>query len=106
MSPCSVARSPACRAAARLARCSSAGAVERAGPRGFGRARLAIIQDASAPSLRTFLLENVEPGARVITDGWSSYPAATHELYEHEPTTVSASGQEAHEVLPAVHTVV
>lgn len=88
-----------------LGKVQFAAAVERAGPRGFGRARLAIIQDASAPSLRTFLLENVEPGARVITDGWSSYPAATHELYEHEPTTVSASGQEAHEVLPAVHTV-
>ena len=88
-----------------LGKVQFAAAVELAGPRGFGRARLAIIQDASAPSLRTFLLENVEPGGRVITDGWLSYPAATHEVYEHEPTTVSASGQEAHELLPAVHTV-
>jgi transposase-like protein len=82
-----------------------AAAVERDGSRGFGRARLAVIQDASAASLRTFLVDNVQSGARVITDGWSSYPAATRELYEHEPTTVSTSGQEAHEVLPAVHTV-
>jgi len=82
-----------------------AGAVERGPQRGFGRARLAVIPDASAASLRAFLLANVEPGARVITDGWSSYPAATRELYEHQPTTVSASGLTAHEVLPAVHTV-
>ena len=41
----------------------------------------------------------------MITDGWPSYPAATRELYEQKPTTVSASGQAAHEVLPAVHTV-
>ncbi len=81
-----------------------AGAVERDPQRGFGRARLAVIPDASAAGLRAFLLSNVEPGARVITDGWSSYPAA-RELYEHQPTTVSSSGLAAHEVLPAVHTV-
>jgi hypothetical protein len=51
------------------------------------------------------LTDNVEPGARVITDGWGSYPAATRELYEHRPTTVSASGLSAHEVLSAIHTV-
>ena len=82
-----------------------AGAVERDGSRGFGRARLAVIEDASAVSLRAFLIDNVQSGARVFTDGWSSYPAATRDLYEHEPITVSTSGQEAHEVLPAVHTV-
>jgi hypothetical protein len=82
-----------------------AGAVERDGSHGFGRARLAVIADAGAASLRTFLVDNVQSGARVITDGWSSYPAATRDLYEHEPTTISTSGQQAHEVLPAVHTV-
>jgi hypothetical protein len=51
------------------------------------------------------LTDNVEPGARVIADGWGSYPAATRALYEHRPTTVSASGLSAHEVLSAVHTV-
>jgi len=82
-----------------------AGAVERGPRRGFGRARLAVIPDASAASLRAFLTDNVEPGARVITDGWTSYPAATRELYEHRPTVVSGCGLAAHEVLPAVHTV-
>ncbi len=82
-----------------------AGAVERGPKRGFGRARLALIPDVSAASLRAFLVDNVEPGACVITDGWRSYPAATRELYEHRATTVSGSGLAAHEVLPAVHTV-
>ena len=82
-----------------------AGAVERGPKRGFGRARLALIPDVSAASLRAFLVDNVEPGACVITDGWRSYPAATRELYEHRATTVSGSELAAHEVLPAVHTV-
>ena len=47
-------------------------AVERREPKGFGRCRMVPIPDASAESLRSFLLENVEPGATVITDGWQS----------------------------------
>lgn len=81
-----------------------AGAVERAGD-GFGRARLAVIDSADASTLRRFLADHVAPGATVHTDGLSSYPSATRGLYEHSPTSVSASGRAAHEVLPAVHTV-
>jgi len=44
-------------------------AVERIDPRGFGRCRMAPINDGSADSLRAFLHDNVEPGATVITDG-------------------------------------
>src|SRR5450756_312854 len=40
----------------------------------IGRARLGVIPDASAVSLAAFLDANVEPGSRVITDGWSAYP--------------------------------
>lgn len=71
----------------------------------FGRARLGVIADASAASLSTFLEANVEPGSRVVTDGWQSYPAATRGAYEHTGTSVAASGLQAHEVLPAVHRV-
>jgi transposase-like protein len=52
-------------------------AVERTQPKGFGRCRMAPLLDASADSLRAFLTDNVDPGARVITDGWRSYPPAT-----------------------------
>jgi len=71
----------------------------------FGRARLGIIPDASAESLATFLEANVQPGSRVVTDGWSSYPPATRDRYEHKGTSISASGLPAHEVLPATHRV-
>jgi hypothetical protein len=50
-------------------------AVERTQPKGFGRCRMAPLVDASADSLRAFLADNVEPGARVITDGWQAYRA-------------------------------
>ena len=55
-------------------------AVEREQPKGFGRCRMVPIPDASAETLRSFLQENVEPGAKVITDGWGSYPGATKDL--------------------------
>ena len=79
-------------------------AVEREAPRGFGRCRMAPIADASAETLRAFLVENVEPGARVVTDGWGSYPGATKDLYTHEPLK-GASGQDASKLLPGVHKV-
>jgi hypothetical protein len=60
-------------------------AVERLEPKGFGRCRIVPLPDASGDSLRAFLLDNVKEGAKVITDGWRSYPPATRDLYIHEP---------------------
>lgn len=77
-------------------------AVERAEPKGFGRCRMAPLRDASAASLRAFLTDNVEPGARVITDGWRPYRPATAELYVHE-RLVGASQANASKLLPGVH---
>jgi transposase-like protein len=78
--------------------------VERREPTGFGRCRMVPIPDASAESLRSFLTDNVEPGARVITDGWPSYPPATKDLYVHQPVA-GASGANASRLLPGVHMV-
>jgi len=79
-------------------------AVERTEPKGFGRCRMAPLADASGDSLRAFLIDNVEPGARVVTDGWQSYRPATRDLYVHEPL-VGASGADASKLLPGVHKV-
>jgi hypothetical protein len=79
-------------------------AVERKEPSGFGRCRMAPLIDASADELRAFLADNVEPGARVVTDGWGPYRPATAELYVHEPIP-GASGPQAHKLLPGVHKV-
>jgi transposase-like protein len=81
-----------------------AGAVERDDGRA-GRARLAVIPEADVLSLRAFLIANVEPGSRVITDGLLSYRGATGHLYTHDATSVASTGLTAHEVLPAVHLV-
>ncbi|MEA2424349.1 MAG: hypothetical protein QOH13_759, partial [Thermoleophilaceae bacterium] len=43
-------------------------------------------------------------GARVITDGWRSYPPATAGLYVHEPLA-GAAGPDASKLLPGVHKV-
>lgn len=69
---------------------------------GWGRARLAVITDASATSLKDFVTTHIDKTATVISDGWRSYPPALSG-YDHEPVNVSATGKPAHEVLPAVH---
>jgi hypothetical protein len=78
-------------------------AVERIDPRGFGRCRMAPINDGSANSLQAFLHDNVEPGATVITDGWQPYRPATRDLYVHQ-RHAGASGPEALTLLPGVRT--
>jgi len=80
-------------------------AVELREPRGYGRARMSIIADVSAKTLREFLIGTVEPGSNVVTDGWSAYPAACREWFVHEPRPVAGSGRQANELLPAVHRV-
>ena len=71
----------------------------------LGRCRMGVLDDAGWQSLRTFLVDRVEPGATVITDGWGAYPKATAGRYVHEPFVIAGSGWDAHELLPAVHRV-
>jgi len=80
-------------------------AVELREPQGYGRARMNVIPNANAKTLRSFLIATVEPGATVVTDGWSAYPKACEDWFTHEPYPVARSGHQAHELLPAVHRV-
>ncbi len=80
-------------------------AVEVHEPKGFGRARLARIADVSAASLIPFVQASVEPGATVMTDGWSAYGALPLHGYTHTKTILAASGDPAHVSMPAVHRV-
>jgi len=83
-------------------------AVEVKEPRGYGRARMAILADGSAASLHPFVTEHVEPGARVITDGWQGYRGIDKLGYTHEPRSQRAArarGEDPGELLPAVHRV-
>lgn len=80
-------------------------AVEVLSPKGFGRCRLRVIRTAEASTLRSFLLDCVEPGFVVVTDGFVSYPPAVGNEYGHRPFPVAGSGVRAHVVLPGVHRV-
>lgn len=83
-------------------------AVELNEQRGYGRARMAILADGSAKSLHAFVTDHVEPGARVITDGWQGYRGIDKLGYTHEPRSQRAArarGEDPGELLPAVHRV-
>jgi transposase-like protein len=83
-------------------------AIELQEPRGFGRARMAILADGSAASLHAFVTEHVEPGSLVITDGWTRYRGINKLGYTHEPRSQRAArtrGDDPGELLPAVHRV-
>lgn len=69
---------------------------------GWGRARLAVVADATTASLKAFINANIAAGSTVVTDGLASYPGALAD-YIHERVNVKGSGRPAHESLPAVH---
>ncbi len=78
-------------------------AAQRDGNR-IGRIRLRRVQDASAKSLEPAIIEAVEPGADIHTDGWSGYRGLRARGYEHE--IVRASATVGEDLLPLVHRVV
>jgi len=83
-------------------------AVEVTEPRGFGRCRMQILADASAGTLHPFVTAHVEPGTRVITDGWQGYRGIDQFGYLHEPRSQRAArarGEDVSGLLPGVHRV-
>lgn len=82
------------------------GAVEIApDDRGYGRARLRILPDASAESLKALMVTTIQRGSTVLTDAWKGYSAEAVDGLDHWPLNIKQSGKEAHEVLPGVHRV-
>lgn len=73
---------------------------------GIGRIRMRQIADASAPTLERFLLDSIERGSVLHTDGWSGYSGVTAQGYVHEVTIVKRSKKTASELLPRVHRVI
>ncbi len=50
-----------------------------------GRVRLSVIPDATAPTLVSFVQDNVAPGTTVLTDGHGGYNALQQMGYQHRP---------------------
>ena len=66
------------------------------------------LDEASGDTLGTFVTENVQPGATVITDGWAAYRAISGKGYQHRPINqkaARAAGEDPDSLLPGVHRV-
>ncbi len=66
------------------------------------------LADASATSLHPFVTDFVEPGAKVITDGWQGYCGLDKLGYIHRPRSQRAArarGEDPGGLLPGVHRV-
>ena len=78
-------------------------AVEVSG-RKTGRVRLSRIQSASSKNLNKFIINNIEPSATIITDGWTGYNDIKKLGYSHQiqkPTTI----EDGEEILPNIHRI-
>ena len=68
----------------------------------LGRIRMEIIEDASGPSLKSFIEENIIEESNVITDGWNGYNFLEDSKYNHS----IADTDDPDKKLPHVHLVV
>jgi transposase-like protein len=83
-------------------------AVEVIEPKGMGRCRIQVLDDASAETLVPFVRDSVEPGTKVITDGWNGYLPLAGKGFVHERRSQRAAarrGEDPGALLPAVHRV-
>jgi transposase-like protein len=71
--------------------------------RGSGRLRLAVLDDASADSLGSFVKATTEIGAVMHTDGWGGYNGLAGLGYEHLSRNQSAAPVGEEPYLPRAH---
>ena len=79
-------------------------AAQADGP-GIGRIRMATIPDCSADSLHRFVVDCIEPGAVIHTDGWKGYVGLENKGYGREVTSVKGNPKDASVLMPRVHRV-
>ena len=68
-----------------------------------GRVRLARVPDCSEPTLTEFVEAVAEPGSVIYTDGWKGYNGLVDAGFAHVRTSLSATGDPAHVVMPRAH---
>jgi hypothetical protein len=74
--------------------------------RGSGRLRLAVLQDASGPSLEALAPVTTEPGAIVHTDGWRGYLGLSAAGFEHRRWSDGSDAPGDEPLLPRAHRAV
>lgn len=73
-----------------------------------GRIRMAPISNVTAATLHSFIMDHIEPGSTIVTDGLNSYPGIKEKGYHHKPLRPPYFWEdrpEADEWLPRVHRV-
>lgn len=74
--------------------------------KGIGRIRMFQIEDASAASLHPFVVNNIDFGSIIHTDGWEGYTGLDKQGYSHKVTVLRKRKESASELLPRVHRVI
>lgn len=72
---------------------------------GIGRIRLGHVADASAASLVPFVMESVEPGSSLHTDGHWGYAPLVEKGYTRRISVVTPDPTQASKLLPRVHRI-
>ena len=80
-------------------------AVEIVDPKGFGRIRLQRVHSTAKKDLLPFVLNSVETGSTVRTDGQTGYNSLSKHGYIHDVRVVTGAAEPAHVIMPAVHRV-
>jgi transposase-like protein len=80
-------------------------AVELLEPKGFGRVRLRHVSAATKDNVRQFIIDVVQPGSVIYSDGSSLYNCAKENGFSHHRTVHLGSDMAAHITMPGVHRV-
>lgn len=80
-------------------------AIEIKEPKGFGRIRLQRVTNKSEKAVLPFVMEVVEPGSVVRTDGSAAYRKLDKRGYRREETVIAGAEDPAHVIMPGVHRV-
>jgi len=81
-------------------------AAEERGKKAIGRIRMLRIPDASAIRLRSFIVQAIDPGSTIVTDGWEGYSGLEAHGYSHEVRIAKGGNESVTKLLPRVHRVV
>lgn len=71
----------------------------------IGQIRLRLVPNINATSLQGFIVDVVEPGSIIHTDGWQGYASIANKGFGHRVTVTRTSSQPAHIPFPGVHRV-
>jgi transposase-like protein len=70
-----------------------------------GRLRLHIVPNRGQRALEEFVLDNIESGARVTTDGWEGYANLEELGYRHKRLVAEIDVDDPEALLPMVHII-